>query len=117
MLIIIDPQSTEPLYGQLVSQVRGAILRGDVGPGDKLPSARELASSLGVNMHTVLRAYTTLRDEGALELRRGRGAVVTAKGLDTAELEQAARTLVEVGRRHGLTLPQLHTLLDQEATS
>lgn len=117
MLITIDPESTEPLYGQLVSQVRGAILRGDVGPGDKLPSARDLASSLGINMHTALRAYTTLRDEGAIELRRGRGAVVTAKGLDTAELEQSARHLLDVGRRHGVTLAQLHTLLDQEASS
>ena len=90
---------------------------GNVGPGDKLPSARDLASSLGINMHTVLRAYTTLRDEGAIELRRGRGAVVTAKGLDTAELEQSARHLLDVGRRHGVTLAQLHTLLDQEASS
>ncbi|AKT51813.1 GntR family transcriptional regulator [Arsenicicoccus sp. oral taxon 190] len=117
MLITIDPESTEPLYGQLVAQVRGAILRGDVGPGDKLPGARDLAASLGINMHTVLRAYTTLRDEGAIELRRGRGAVVTAKGLDSHEIEQAARRLLEVARRHGLTLPQIHAALDQEASS
>ncbi|MCH8613024.1 GntR family transcriptional regulator [Arsenicicoccus dermatophilus] len=117
MLITIDPESAEPLYGQLVGAIRGAILRGEVGPGDKLPAARDLAAGLGVNMHTVLRAYNTLRDDGAIELRRGRGAVVTTKGLDTAELEQSARTFLEAGRRHGLTLPQLHDLLDQEARS
>ena len=46
--------------------------------GERLPSAKEAASLLDINLHTVLRAYQTLRDEGLIDLRRGRGAVVTA---------------------------------------
>ena len=117
MLFRVDSASPASLADQIATQVRSGVVSGALTPGERLPAARDLAVALRVNMHTVLRAYTTLRDEGAIELRRGRGAVVTAKGLDTAELEQSARHLLDVGRRHGVTLAQLHTLLDQEASS
>ena len=73
MLFRIDPTSAEPLFAQLAGQVRGAVLRGELTPGTRLPAARDLARSLEVNLHTVLHAYQDLRDEGLIELRRGRG--------------------------------------------
>lgn len=78
MQIVIDTASAEPLFEQVATQVRGAVLSGDLRPGEKLPSAKELATGLGINQHTVLRAYQDLRNEGFIELRRGRGATVRA---------------------------------------
>ncbi|WP_028049163.1 GntR family transcriptional regulator [Cellulomonas sp. URHD0024] len=114
MLLRIDPTSPEPLFVQLAGQVRAAVARGEVTVGERLPGARELAASLDINLHTVLRAYQDLRDEGLIELRRGRGAVVTAIPADNAELHAAIDALVRVARSLGIT-PQTTTALVKEA--
>ena len=104
MLIGIDPASPVPLGDQVAAAVRRNIAAGAVGPGDRLPAARDLAASLDVNVHTVLRGYQQLRDEGLIELRRGRGAVVSATATaDGLELAEAAGRLVAAARRLGLT--------------
>lgn len=100
MLFRIDPAAAEPIYAQIAAQVRIAAVRGEVAPGERLPAARDLAESLQVNLHTVLRAYQELRDTGLIELRRGRGAVVaTDAARDLAELRDAVETLADVARR------------------
>jgi GntR family transcriptional regulator len=76
MLIRVDRRAAGPLHNQVADAVRSAVLGGDAPRGQRLPAARELASSLGISLHTVLRAYQDLRDEGLIELRRGTGAVV-----------------------------------------
>lgn len=78
MLIHLDSTADTPLYAQLVASLRRAIAGGEVPVGDKLPSAGDLAQSLDLNKNTVLRAYRQLRDDGVVELRRGRGATVVA---------------------------------------
>ena len=79
MLIRLDPTRATPLFEQLASAIRAAIIDGRVIGGERLPAARDLAESLGVNMHTVLRAYGVLRDERLIELHRGSGAVVAVR--------------------------------------
>ena len=79
----IDTTSEQTLADQLAAQVRRAVTTGQVEPGERLPSARELAAMLDINLHTVLRAYQALRDEGVLELRRGRGATIAANAAAT----------------------------------
>lgn len=113
MLLRIDTQSAEPIYAQIARSLRRAIGAGEVGTGDRLPAARELARSLDVNMHTVLRAYAQLRDDGLIELRRGRGAIVLAGGTTPAEVTNAIDELVLTARRHGTPLDELHRALDE----
>ena len=99
----MDPSSPLPLAGQIAAGVRGALIRGEVSPGERLPSARALGESLGVNLHTVLRAYAELREQGVIELRRGRGAVVR-RGVEAehVSLRELARTVVVEARRLGV---------------
>lgn len=113
VLIRIDTTAAEPIYAQIAHELRRAILRGEVAAGERLPSARELASALDVNMHTVLRAYTELRDAGEIELRRGRGAVVLADRGLPAEVNKALVALLDAARRHEVPLDRLHMALDE----
>ena len=115
MLLRLDPSAEEPLFAQLVAQVRLAIARGQVRDRERLPAARELAESLDVNVHTVLRAYQELRDDGLIELRRGRGAVVaTGAGRDHKVLLKAIDAVVHEARALGLS-PQATAALLKEA--
>ena len=101
MLWKIDTRSSQPLHEQLAGQVRGGIAAQELAEGEKLPPARELAKGLGVNVHTVLRAFQTLREEGLLEVRRGRGTSVAADAKSLARHVELARKLVAEARRAG----------------
>ncbi|WP_129843010.1 GntR family transcriptional regulator [Streptomyces sp. RFCAC02] len=113
MLFRIQHDSPVPLGDQIAACVRGAIADGTAAPGERLPPARGLAASLGVNMHTVLRGYGQLRDEGLIELRRGRGAVVTADGAarSRAGLLTALGSVVAEARRLGMADDDILTLV------
>lgn len=87
-LFSITPGSTEPIYRQLVEQVRRLVAGGQMAPGDALPSVREVAQALAVNPMTVSKAYGLLETEGLLARRRGLGMLV-------AERPPAVRTNAE----------------------
>lgn len=89
-LFSITPGSTEPIYRQLVEQVRRLVAGGQMAPGDELPSVREVATSLAVNPMTVSKAYGLLETEGLLVRRRGLGMLV-------AERPRSARSQAERG--------------------
>lgn len=116
MLIRIDPAASAPLFEQVAASVRRAIADGSAAPGDRLPGARDLAASLDLNVHTVLRGYQQLRDEGLIELRRGRGAVVAADAAGRGRLQEVVRDLVSEARRLGLSTTELVSLVTKEMT-
>ena len=78
-LFSITPGSTEPIYRQLVEQVRRLVAGGQMAPGDELPSVREVAQTLAVNPMTVSKAYGLLEAEGLLARRRGLGMLVAER--------------------------------------
>lgn len=111
MLLRIDPSRDTPLWEQIAGSVRAEIAGGRLRAGDRLPSAREVAASLDLNLHTVLRAYQQLRDERLVDLRRGRGALVTDAASGLRDLQREVRSLAESARRRGIALSALASLL------
>ncbi|MDJ0952528.1 MAG: GntR family transcriptional regulator [Acidimicrobiia bacterium] len=114
MLLELNPDSGLPLYIQIAGAVRRAIADGEVVAGDRLPAARDLAQSLDVNMHTVLRAYKDLREEGVIELRRGRGAIVREGSVRTASVHRLVEELAAEAGRHGLSESEVVEMLKKE---
>ena len=76
MILKIDFESEEALYVQLCNQIIRGIATETLHEGDSLPSVRQLADEIGINMHTVNKAYSVLKQEGFLRLDRRRGAVI-----------------------------------------
>ena len=113
MQIRIDPSLPRALFEQLASAIRASIVDGRLVDGERLPSARVLAGELDVNPHTVLHAYRLLRDEGLIELHRGRGAVVTVRIGGHAVLAGLIHDLVAEAREHRVSAAALHALIDE----
>jgi len=113
MLVRVDPSASEPLYAQIAAQVRAAIGKGKLSAGEQLPPARDLADALGVNMHTVLRAYGDLRDEGLVEMRRRRGVRVR-DGVDgRARLVELVGHVAAEASRQGVSRTELRRLIEE----
>src|SRR5438132_12778327 len=102
----LDRSSPIGLHDQAAAALRRAIADGEIGPGDRLPPARDLAAVMAINTNTVLRALRELRDEGLLEFRRGRGVTVTGTPAHGTIIEQA-KALVRLARHHGYRLDEL----------
>ncbi len=114
MLLSVDAGSSQAIHDQLAGQLRRAIADGTVTAGERLPAARELADGLGVNVHTVLRALQTVRDEGLVDIRRGRGTVVTGRAPRLAECVELARRMVVEARTAGLTNAEIRQALEAQ---
>ena len=109
----IDPFSPVPLHEQVAAAVRRAIADGEAGPGDRLPPARDLAAVLGVNANTVFRGLRTLRGEGLLEFRRGRGVTVSGAAPRRSMVIAKARELVVLGQELGYRPEELAQILNE----
>lgn len=114
MLFRVDHSSAVSLASQIALQVRSSVADGSLAAGERLPPARDLAAALGVNMHTVLRAYQALREDGIVEMRQGRGAWVRAEaGPGLVRLTELADQLIEEARKLGLTQPDVVRLIER----
>jgi GntR family transcriptional regulator len=112
MMIRLVEASAATFAEQISAQIRLAVARGEVLRGERLPSAKELATALGVNMHTVLRAYDSLRESGIIDLRRGRGAVVVGGDLPAVRaLFESLGELVANAGRLGINPAELSALV------
>lgn len=108
----IDRSEQVFLHDQVAAEIRRAIAKGEAKAGERIPKARDLASVLGVNTNTVLRALRILRDEGLLELGRGR-AIVVAGTPERGAVVEKMKELLEFGRRHGYRRDELVVMMEE----
>ncbi|MBN2325774.1 MAG: GntR family transcriptional regulator [Candidatus Omnitrophica bacterium] len=87
-MFLIDSKSGVPFYRQIIEQVKFAIGRGELQPGDRLPTVRQLAVDLSINLNTVIRAYRELEIEGMLDTQQGSGTFVSSRKPDINGLER-----------------------------
>lgn len=116
MFIEIDFNSDEAIYIQLRNQIFLAIATAQIKEGESLPSVRALADDIGVNMHTVNKAYTTLRQDGFLKVDRRRGAVVAVdvnKMQSMEKMKQYLMPLVARGICKGISRQEFKQLIDE----
>ena len=108
MLIEIDLSDDAPLYAQIAAGIRRTVATGELRAGDPLPTGRELAAALDVNLETVQRAYRMVADEGLVVSRVGRGTRV-ADDVDPRRLDLGARLdeLIAAAADVGVTRSQL----------
>ena len=88
MRFSIDSKSGVPFYRQIIEQTKFAIARGDLQPGDRLPTVRQLAVDLSINPNTVIRAYRELEIGGVLDTQQGSGTFVSDRPPDVDQLER-----------------------------
>ena len=116
MLIEIDFNSDEAIYVQLQNQIIMGIAMNMIREGDSLPSVRQLANTVGINMHTVNKAYSILKQEGFIRLDRRKGAVI-AIDMDKArallEMREQLQVLLARGRCKNISKEEVHALVDE----
>ena len=116
MILQIDFNSDEAIYIQLRNQIIIGIATETIKEGDPLPSVRQMADYIGINMHTVNKAYSVLRQEGFVTIDRRRGAIVSLdvdklQALD--EMQKNLRVLLAKGRCKNITRQEIHDMVDE----
>lgn len=115
--LIVSNKSSRPLYEQIASQIKGAIMTEELTAGDALPSVRALAKSLQISVLTVQKAYTTLQEEGFIESTAGKGCFVSAQNQDfyleeqQKKIEEQFTEAIDIARKSGIDLEKLVGLL------
>ena len=115
MIVEIDFNSVEALYIQLINQIIIGIATDQIREGDTLPSVRQLADNIGINMHTVNKAYSVLKQEGFLRVDRRRGAVIaldTDKMRTISEMRRDLSVILARGVCKNVSREEVHNLVD-----
>lgn len=117
MEIIVSNKASKPLYDQIASQIKAAIMSGALNAGESIPSMRSLAKSLHISVLTVQKAYETLQNEGFIETTAGKGCYVSVQNQDfyleeqQKKIEEHFNEAIEIARTSGIPLNKLIDLL------
>ena len=116
MVIEIDFNSDEAIYVQLMNQIILGIATSRLQEGDPLPSVRQLADTIGINMHTVNKAYSLLRQEGFVTIDRRRGAIIAVDENKIKAMEEMKENLIVAlakGCCKNVSREEVHRLIDE----
>lgn len=116
MIVRIDFNSDEAIYIQLRNQIILGIATSEIREGDNLPSVRELAEIIGINMHTVNKAYTILKQEGYVKLDRRKGAIISIdydKLQAVVELKKQMRVILAEAICKNIKQEEIHAIMDE----
>lgn len=108
MFIVLSPSHPDPMYKQVTDQIKNSVASGDLKPGDKLPSIRELTDALKISAITIKRAYLDLENEGFIITRAGLGSFVADIDKDRlkreklAEFRTALKGILATGAKFGI---------------
>lgn len=117
MEIVVSNKSSRPLYEQIATQIKAAIISGELKAGEAIPSVRSLAKSLHISILTVQKAYVTLQEDGFIETTAGKGCYVSAQNQDFYLEEQQKKIegrfaeAIEIARASGISFDKLVDLL------
>ena len=115
--IVVSNKASSPLYEQIATQIKAAIMSGELKAGEAIPSVRALAKSLHISILTVQKAYATLQEDGFIETTAGKGCYVSAQNQDfyleeqQKKIEEKFSEAVAIARTSGINLDKLISLL------
>lgn len=116
--IIISNSSSEPIYAQIVSQIKQAIMAGELKEGERLPSIRALANDLRISVITTKRAYSDLEEAGFIDTVQGKGAFVSGGNLELIreerlrQVEELLAKAVSEAKSAAIEPDEMRTMLD-----
>lgn len=117
MEIIVSNKASRPLYEQISTQIKSAIMSGELKAGEAIPSVRSLAKSLHISILTVQKAYSTLQEDGFIETTAGKGCYVSAQNQDfyleeqQKKIEERFLEAIEIARASGISFDKMIELL------
>jgi len=115
--IVVSNKASRPLYEQIATQIKTAIMSGELKAGEPIPSVRALAKSLHISILTVQKAYSTLQEDGFIETTAGKGCYVSAQNQDfyleeqQKKIEERFSEAIEIARASGISFDKLIELL------
>ena len=117
MEIVVSNKASSPLYEQIATQIKAAIMSGELKAGEAIPSVRALAKSLYISIKKEQKAYATLQEDGFIETTAGKGCYVSAQNQDfyleeqQKKIEEKFSEAVGIARTSGINLDKLISLL------
>ena len=117
MEIVVSNKASRPLYEQIATQIKTAIMSGELKAGEPIPSVRALAKSLHISILTVQKAYSTLQEDGFIETTAGKGCYVSAQNQgfyleeQQKKIEERFSEAIEIARASGISFDKLIELL------
>ena len=119
VFIVISPADPDPMYKQVIDQIKDAIANGTLAPDERLPSIREMSNELKISPITIKRAYRDLENEGYIITRSGLGSFIAGVNRERlreekiAEIREEMRKIMKTGEKFGITSSDIKKIIKE----